>query len=96
MPEWSGLLNSLQVNSYSGSTPAAPTNLNSRGVTRGAYRGFGEVYDVSLPAGTIVAGSNTVSSVDMTCSESYIDKVPRSPLPLPQVAPEIPISAPTL
>ncbi|KAJ5362093.1 hypothetical protein N7541_002937 [Penicillium brevicompactum] len=51
----------VTVNSYAGSTPAAPTNLNSRGVTRGAYRGFGEVYDVSLPAGTIVAGSNTIT-----------------------------------
>ncbi|KAJ5040183.1 hypothetical protein NUH16_009985 [Penicillium rubens] len=51
----------VKVNSYSGPTPAAPTNLNSRGVTRGAYRGLGEVYDVSIPAGTIVAGSNTIT-----------------------------------
>ncbi|CAG8410708.1 unnamed protein product [Penicillium salamii] len=49
------------INSYTGSTPSAPTNLNSRGVTRGAYRGFGEVYDVSIPAGTIVAGTNTIT-----------------------------------
>ncbi|OQE01648.1 hypothetical protein PENVUL_c042G10162 [Penicillium vulpinum] len=49
------------INKYSGAIPAAPTNLNSRGVTRGAYRGFGEVYDVSIPAGTIVAGSNTIT-----------------------------------
>lgn len=55
------LLNLLQINSYTGSTPSAPTNLNSRGVTRGAYRGLGEVYDVSIPSGTIVAGTNTVS-----------------------------------
>lgn len=40
--------------------PSAPTNLNSRGVTRGAYRGFGEVYDVSIPEGTIVEGTNMV------------------------------------
>ncbi|KAJ5131089.1 Glycoside hydrolase-type carbohydrate-binding [Penicillium bovifimosum] len=49
------------INSYSGPVPAAPTNLNSRGVTRGAYRGLGEVYDVSIPAGTIVAGTNTIT-----------------------------------
>jgi rhamnogalacturonan endolyase len=55
---------SFQINSYTGSTPSAPTNLNSRGVTRGAYRGFGEVYDVSIPSGTIVAGTNTVSQFD--------------------------------
>jgi rhamnogalacturonan endolyase len=49
------------VNGWAGPTPAAPTNLNSRGVTRGAYRGFGEVYDVSIPAGTLRAGSNTIT-----------------------------------
>lgn len=42
--------------------PSAPTNLNSRGATRGAYRGFGEVYDVSIPEGMIVEGTNTVST----------------------------------
>ncbi|EKV08477.1 hypothetical protein PDIG_58200 [Penicillium digitatum PHI26] len=51
----------VNVNSYSGPIPSAPTNLKSRGVTRGAYRGFGEVYDISIPAGTIVAGSNTIT-----------------------------------
>ncbi|KAL3431627.1 Rhamnogalacturonate lyase A [Aspergillus tetrazonus] len=49
------------INSYTGPAPSAPTNLNSRGVTRGAYRGLGEVYDVSVPAGTIVAGENTIT-----------------------------------
>jgi hypothetical protein len=49
-----------QVNSFTGPVPSAPTDLNSRGVTRGAYRGFGDVYDVAIPAGTIVAGTNTV------------------------------------
>ncbi|KAJ5407043.1 hypothetical protein N7465_008327 [Penicillium sp. CMV-2018d] len=50
-----------KVNSYSGAIPSAPTNLNSRGVTRGAYRGLGEVYDISIPADTIVAGTNTIT-----------------------------------
>ncbi|KAL5045963.1 Rhamnogalacturonate lyase A [Aspergillus fruticulosus] len=49
------------INSYTGPAPSAPTNLNSRGVTRGAYRGLGEVYDVSVPSGTIVAGENTIT-----------------------------------
>ncbi|KAJ5979788.1 hypothetical protein N7481_007086 [Penicillium waksmanii] len=49
------------INSYTGSIPSAPTNLDSRGVTRGAYRGLGEVYDVSIPSGTIVAGTNTIT-----------------------------------
>jgi subtilase family serine protease len=39
----------------------APTNIDSRGVTRGAYRGLGEVYDCTIPSGTLVAGTNTVT-----------------------------------
>ncbi|TDZ35244.1 putative rhamnogalacturonase [Colletotrichum spinosum] len=50
-----------KVNSWSGATPAAPTKIDSRGVTRGAYRGYGEIYDVSIPAGTLVAGANTIT-----------------------------------
>ncbi|KAF2753217.1 hypothetical protein EJ05DRAFT_445189 [Pseudovirgaria hyperparasitica] len=49
------------VNSWTGPAPAAPTKIDSRGVTRGAYRGYGEVYDVSIPSGTLVAGSNTIT-----------------------------------
>lgn len=50
-----------KVNSWTGPAPAAPTKIDSRGVTRGAYRGFGEVYDVSIPSGTLVAGANTIT-----------------------------------
>jgi len=50
-----------QVNSWSGPAPAAPTKIDSRGVTRGAYRGYGEVYDVSVPASALVSGMNTVT-----------------------------------
>ncbi|KAF7532452.1 hypothetical protein G7054_g7962 [Neopestalotiopsis clavispora] len=41
--------------------PAAPTTIDSRGVTRGAYRGYGDVYDCALPSGTLVSGTNTVT-----------------------------------
>ena len=41
--------------------PAAPTEIESRGVTRGAYRGYGEVYDVELSDGILIEGTNTVS-----------------------------------
>lgn len=51
---------SVQVNSWSGPVPAAPVNLNSRGFTRGAYRGNGEVYDYRIPAGTLVNGANSI------------------------------------
>lgn len=49
------------VNGWTGPAPAAPTNLNSRGVTRGAYRGNGEVYDITIPSGTLKTGSNTIT-----------------------------------
>ncbi|KAF9883932.1 hypothetical protein FE257_002675 [Aspergillus nanangensis] len=49
------------INGVAAAAPAAPTKIDSRGVTRGAYRGYGEVYDVAIAAGTIVAGSNTIS-----------------------------------
>jgi rhamnogalacturonan endolyase len=49
------------VNGWSGPVPAAPTKIDSRGVTRGAYRGYGEIYDVTIPAGTLKAGDNTIT-----------------------------------
>ncbi|KAI1413498.1 polysaccharide lyase family 4 protein [Hypoxylon sp. FL1857] len=49
------------VNSYSCSAPSAPTAIDSRGVTRGAYRGRGDVYDCTIPSGTLVSGDNTVT-----------------------------------
>ncbi|KAL2149205.1 hypothetical protein VTH82DRAFT_8553 [Thermothelomyces myriococcoides] len=49
------------VNGWSGPIPAAPTKIDSRGVTRGAYRGYGEIYTVDIPAGTLVAGTNTIT-----------------------------------
>ena len=57
------------INSYTAATPAAPTKIDSRGVTRGAYRGYGEVYDVSIPAGTLIAGSNTIT-IDVASGSS--------------------------
>lgn len=60
-----------KINDYEGSAPSAPTNLDSRGVTRGAYRGYGDVYDVSVPEGTIVEGENTVRCLSLEiCCES--------------------------
>ena len=49
------------INGKAGAVPAAPTAIDSRGVTRGAYRGYGFIYDYPVAAGTLVAGSNTVS-----------------------------------
>ena len=49
------------VNGYTCSAPAAPTKIDSRGVTRGAYRGYGEIYECSVPSGTLVSGTNTLT-----------------------------------
>lgn len=64
-----------QVNSWSGPSPAAPTKIDSRGVTRGAYRGFGEVYDVSIPAGTLKAGTNSIkiNVISGSSGEMYLN-----------------------
>ncbi|ROT42860.1 rhamnogalacturonase B [Sodiomyces alkalinus F11] len=51
----------VRVNNWSGPIPPAPRNINSRGVTRGAYRGWGEQYYVDIPAGVLVAGRNTIT-----------------------------------
>ncbi|KAI1779152.1 polysaccharide lyase family 4 protein [Hypoxylon cercidicola] len=49
------------VNGFSCPAPAAPAAINSRGVTRGAYRGHGDVYDCAIPSGTLTSGANTVT-----------------------------------
>ncbi|KAH8898863.1 family 4 polysaccharide lyase [Thozetella sp. PMI_491] len=49
------------VNSYACSAPAAPTKIDSRGVTRGAYRGYGEIYECSIPSGTLTSGTNMIT-----------------------------------
>lgn len=51
----------VAVNGKSLTSPAAPTKIDSRGVTRGAYRGYGERHDFSLASGRLISGSNTVS-----------------------------------
>ncbi|CCA74880.1 related to ASD-1 rhamnogalacturonase B precursor [Serendipita indica DSM 11827] len=48
------------VNGWVGPVPGAPTDLNSRGFTRGTYRGFNIMYTVNIPAGTLKAGENTI------------------------------------
>lgn len=52
---------SVLFNSFTAATPAAPTKIDSRGFTRGAYRGYGEVYSFAIPAAQLISGSNTIS-----------------------------------
>ncbi|RPB11856.1 RHGB_ASPAC Rhamnogalacturonase B [Morchella conica CCBAS932] len=45
---------------WTGADPGAPVLIDSRGVTRGGYRGYGESYEWDVPAGTLVVGENTL------------------------------------
>ncbi|KAF4577083.1 polysaccharide lyase 4 family protein [Pleurotus pulmonarius] len=51
----------ITVNSFTSNAPAAPTAVDSRGVTRGTWRGLNQVYDFAIPSGTLVSGSNTIT-----------------------------------
>jgi rhamnogalacturonan endolyase len=52
---------SVAVNSWKGPTQATPKRIDSRGVTRGAYKGYGEAYEIVIPSGTLVEGSNSIA-----------------------------------
>ncbi|KAG4217029.1 hypothetical protein PC116_g34490, partial [Phytophthora cactorum] len=65
---YNGARPQAKINSFTAKAPAAPAKIDSRGVTRGAYRGHGEVYDVSIPAGTLVAGDNTITITSISGS----------------------------
>jgi len=71
---FAGCRPAVVVNGYAPATPAAPTKIDSRGLTRGAYRGFGEVYDYVIPAGKLISGSNsiTVSCVSGSSGDGFL------------------------
>ncbi|KAG8911112.1 hypothetical protein FRC01_005922 [Tulasnella sp. 417] len=50
----------VTVNSWLGPAPGAPVDLNSRGFTRGTYRGNNVIYEVSIPSGVLVSGTNNI------------------------------------
>ncbi|KAI2602149.1 polysaccharide lyase family 4 protein [Hypoxylon sp. NC1633] len=52
---------SVAIGSWTGKDPGAPTLIDSRGVTRGAYRGYGEVYNWTVPASALKTGQNTLT-----------------------------------
>ncbi|CAE6495260.1 unnamed protein product [Rhizoctonia solani] len=56
---FSGGRPTLKVNSWTARAPDAPTKIDSRGVTRGSWRGYNQMYEFAIPAGTLVTGSNT-------------------------------------
>lgn len=48
----------VTVNGVGLTAAGAPVKIDSRGVTRGAYRGWGDIYTYAIT--NLVAGSNTV------------------------------------
>ncbi|EPQ56618.1 hypothetical protein GLOTRDRAFT_115799 [Gloeophyllum trabeum ATCC 11539] len=50
----------VKVNDWDGPNPGAPSQPDSRGVTRGTWRGNNIAYTVSIPDGVLVKGSNTI------------------------------------
>jgi rhamnogalacturonan endolyase len=50
----------MTLNSNACDAPDAPTKIDSRGVTRGAYRGYGEVYNCTWSSDTLVEGDNSL------------------------------------
>ncbi|KAK7464908.1 hypothetical protein VKT23_006116 [Stygiomarasmius scandens] len=51
----------ITVNDFTSDIPPAPPAVDSRGVTRGTWRGLNQVYDYDIPEGTLVAGDNTIT-----------------------------------
>ncbi|OLN97809.1 Rhamnogalacturonate lyase A 1 [Colletotrichum chlorophyti] len=49
------------INGWQAKDPGAPKLIDSRGVTRGAYRGFGEDYTWDLPATALKEGENELT-----------------------------------
>ena len=51
----------ITVNSWTSSTPAAPTQPDSRSVTIGTYRGDNMTNTYDVPASAFVQGTNTLT-----------------------------------
>ncbi len=53
-------VNAGTASEWTSSIPAASVDLNSRGITRGTYRGPNQLYTYNIPASALVAGANTI------------------------------------
>uniref|UniRef100_A0A0W0FC83 rhamnogalacturonan endolyase n=1 Tax=Moniliophthora roreri TaxID=221103 RepID=A0A0W0FC83_MONRR len=51
----------VNVNGWDSEIPSPPEQPDSRGVTRGTWRGNNILYTIEIPDGTLVAGSNTLT-----------------------------------
>ncbi|KAJ7493708.1 polysaccharide lyase family 4 protein [Mycena latifolia] len=51
----------VNIGSWTSSIPAVPNQPDSRGVTRGTWRGNNILYTYAIPSGTLIAGTNTIT-----------------------------------
>ncbi|KAJ7105834.1 rhamnogalacturonase B [Mycena epipterygia] len=51
----------VSIGSFTSAVPPAPNQPDSRGVTRGTWRGNNILYNYPIPAGVLVAGTNTIT-----------------------------------
>lgn len=51
---------SVSINGKAGTVPGAPNAIDSRGFTRGTYRGRGDIYNYAIASGGLVTGANNV------------------------------------
>ncbi|KAF8202700.1 rhamnogalacturonase B [Mycena galopus ATCC 62051] len=51
----------VSVGSFTSAVPAVPNDPDSRGVTRGTWRGNNILYTYAIPAGALVVGTNTIA-----------------------------------
>ncbi|EIN07953.1 polysaccharide lyase family 4 protein, partial [Punctularia strigosozonata HHB-11173 SS5] len=67
---------SVTINGWSGPAPAAPSQPDSRGVTRGTWRGNNILYTVSIPSGTLYTGSTvnvlTIYAISGSSGTDYL------------------------
>jgi len=69
----------VTINGRALAIPSPPTKIDSRGFTRGAYRGYGDKYDSTFSKSMLLEGTNVVSidcvsgnPVDGFLSPNYI------------------------
>ncbi|PTY06930.1 hypothetical protein DB347_10035 [Opitutaceae bacterium EW11] len=62
------------ANAWNGPNPPAPTKINSRGVTRGTYRGINQTFSVAIPASAFVAGTNIIriTAISGTAGSAFL------------------------
>ncbi|KAG9083703.1 hypothetical protein FRC06_004406, partial [Ceratobasidium sp. 370] len=60
----------VNINGWTGPAPAAPSQPDSRGVTRGTWRGNNTLYTVSIPSGVLISTAVNVMTITVISGSS--------------------------